>query len=80
LTGSPAVVANSGRSERFTIVAQPATSLAPGASTNFTVRFQGGLGTAIGTISIANNDPDEDPYNFVVVANINESIFIDGFE
>jgi uncharacterized repeat protein (TIGR01451 family)/CSLREA domain-containing protein len=51
----------------YSVTAQPATSVAPGNSTTFTVQF---LPSAIGyiqaTVNIANDDGDEAPYNFVI--------------
>jgi hypothetical protein len=67
LTGSP-VVAVSGRHARdFTVSSQPASPIAPGGGATFTVHFSPlnqGLRTA--TISVANNDALENPYQFAV--------------
>ncbi|MEA3349154.1 MAG: choice-of-anchor D domain-containing protein, partial [Chloroflexota bacterium] len=52
----------------FTMTADPATTIAPGGgTTSFTVRFDpGAVGQRDATISIANNDADENPYNFAI--------------
>jgi len=51
----------------FTVTAQPATSVAAGASTNFQVTFDAAaVGLRSAAISIVNNDPDENPYNFSI--------------
>ena len=49
----------------FTIKTAPATTIAADASTTFTITFNpSALGDRIATINIANNDADENPYNF----------------
>ena len=46
-----------------------ATTLAPDASTSFAVRFDAvAEGEASGPISLATNDPDEDPFDFTIAA------------
>ena len=54
----------------FTLFTAPALSVIAGGSTTFTIRFTAtAAGTFTGTISIANNDSDENPYNFAIQAN-----------
>ncbi|MCP4744695.1 MAG: choice-of-anchor D domain-containing protein, partial [Desulfobacteraceae bacterium] len=65
LSGSPLVAVGGTNSADFSIVSNPASQIASGGSATFTVRFdpsQSGQRTA--TLSIANNDSDENPYNF----------------
>jgi hypothetical protein len=65
LTGSPRVQLTG--SSEFAVIQQPASSIAPGGSTTFQVRFaptSAGLETAI--IQISNNDSNENPYDFVI--------------
>jgi hypothetical protein len=52
----------------FSLVAGPGiSSLAAGASTSFTVRFDASAsGTSSGTLAIATNDADENPFNFTI--------------
>lgn len=51
----------------FSVSIQPATSLAPGAGTTFTVGFDPStIGVKNATISIGNNDSDENPYDFAI--------------
>ncbi len=66
LSGSP-IVSVSGSSD-FTVSTQPTvSSLASGQSTTFVVTFAPStLGVQTASISIANNDSDENPYNFSV--------------
>ncbi len=66
LTGTP-IVAISGSSD-FTVSVQPATStLAPIGITTFAVTFTPATsGIQSATISIANDDSDENPYDFLV--------------
>ncbi len=64
---SPRVRINGAHAANFTVSAQPSSPVAPDGSTTFTVVFDpdaAGLRTA--TLSIANNDSDENPYNFVI--------------
>ena len=54
-----------GSAADFTLIAQPAGSLAPGANTSFSLRFSpGGLGRRSATVSFSNNDSNENPYTF----------------
>ena len=47
------------------------TTLAVGASTTFTVRLDGSVeGTYAGEVSFANDDPDENPFNFAVTGTV----------
>ena len=64
LTGSPIVVSSSGEF----IVTQPASStVAAGGSITFQVTFDpSASGTRTATLSIANNDANENPYNFSI--------------
>ena len=49
------------------------TTLQPGQSTTFAVRFNAtASGTATGTVSFGSNDADEDPFNFTVTATAQE--------
>jgi len=67
LTGSPLVEIGGTHAGDFTVTAQPASSVAPEASTFFTVRFDpGAIGTRSATVSIANNDSNETPYGFAI--------------
>ncbi len=66
LTGSPAVVL-SGATTQFRVTTQPATTIAAGASTTFTVRFQPtASGTSTATLAIANTDSNESNYTFAL--------------
>jgi len=52
---------------QFSVQAQPASSVTPSGSTNFTVRFSPtSTGDKTATIAIANNDSDENPYNITL--------------
>ncbi|HNW88503.1 MAG TPA: choice-of-anchor D domain-containing protein, partial [Bacteroidales bacterium] len=65
LTGTTKVVVSGTTASEFTVTAQPGSPVAVGNSTTFTVRFAPtatGLRTA--TLTIANNDANENPYNF----------------
>jgi len=68
LTGAPEAQILGADAADFTVTVQPSTPIASGGgTTTFAVRFvpsQLCLRTA--TISIANSDPDEDPYDFAI--------------
>jgi len=65
--GTPVTISGSGT---FTISGQPSSNtVAPGDSVSFDVTFTGSsLGTKTATVSIANDDPNENPYTFNVQA------------
>ena len=63
--GTP--VAVSGATTQFRVTSQPASTIAAGGSSTFTVRFQPtASGTSIATLSIANTDSDESAYTFAI--------------
>ena len=68
----------------FIITVDPGTNVVAGAITNFTVRFDPTVvGVHTAQISIANNDSNENPYNFTVVGegiDNQELIVFQGFE
>ncbi|MGB0431625.1 MAG: choice-of-anchor D domain-containing protein, partial [Bacteroidia bacterium] len=68
LTGNPVVALSGTGASHFSVVNQPSkTQLDSGETTTFTVKF---FPTVVGThnaeLSIANNDADENPYNFSI--------------
>ncbi|MBA7711231.1 hypothetical protein ES703_120186 [subsurface metagenome] len=67
LTGSPDRVVISGSSD-FTVTQQPASPVAAyGGTTTFEITFDpSSYETKTATVSIANNDSDENPYDFVI--------------
>ncbi|MBI1191748.1 MAG: choice-of-anchor D domain-containing protein [Bacteroidetes bacterium] len=68
LTGSsPYVVVGGTHAADFTVTANPSNSIAASGSTTFEVTFNpSALGLRSATLSIANNDADENPYNFSI--------------
>ena len=67
LTGSPLVAIGGTNPGNFAVTAQPAASVAAGASTTFQVRFDpSAAGLRSATLSLANSDADENPYNFSI--------------
>jgi CSLREA domain-containing protein len=51
----------------FSVTAAPASPVSPGGTTSFEVTFDPSvLGTRAATVTIANNDSDENPYTFVI--------------
>jgi mucin-19 len=66
LTLSAPVIAGTNASE-FTVSAALTSPVAAGGSTTFTITFDpAAAGTRVATISITNNDSDENPYNFSI--------------
>ncbi|MBE0636996.1 MAG: choice-of-anchor D domain-containing protein [Bacteroidales bacterium] len=65
LTLSTPIAFQSGYDPEFTIVTQPAaTTLQKNESTTFTIRFSpGSAASKTALLAIANNDPDENPFN-----------------
>ncbi len=67
LGGSPRVAVSGLHAADFTVTTQPAASVAAGGSGTFQVTFDpSASGTRTATLSIANNDADENPYNFSI--------------
>ncbi|KAA5821894.1 choice-of-anchor D domain-containing protein [Algibacter amylolyticus] len=66
LTGaSPYVTIGGTHATDFTITANPTTPIAGNSFTTFKIRFRPtGIGVRSANITIANNDSDENPYNF----------------
>lgn len=67
LSGTPKVAISGAHAADYSVTAAPAGTVAGGGSTTFTVRFNPSAnGTRTATISIANNDADENPYDFSI--------------
>ena len=75
LTGSPLVVLGGANPADFAVTSMPNSSIAQGGSSSFQVTFSpvaGSIGIRAATISIANDDADENPYDFAIQANAGE--------
>jgi len=68
LTGSPRVAVSGAHASDFTVTPQPSTPVAAnGGTTTFQVAFDpGATGLRSATLSIANDDTDENPYDFAI--------------
>jgi autotransporter-associated beta strand protein len=67
LNGSPAVSISGANAADFVVTTQPSTTLSGNTKTTFTVRFLPlGTGTRQATVSIASDDPDENPFTFAL--------------
>ena len=82
LTGTPRVSVSGADAGDFIVTQPTVSSIAPGGTATFTVRFDpSARGLRRATVSIANNDSTENPYTFAVegggVAAGRESIFPD---
>ena len=67
LSGIPRVGLSGTNAADFSITVQPDSPVASGGRTNFKVRFApSALGIRSATVSIANNDSDENPYTFAI--------------
>ena len=65
LSGFPLVEISGTNAADFSVTSDPSIPVTLGGSTTFTVHFDPSVvGTRTATISIANNDGDENPYNF----------------
>ena len=67
LTGNPRVTMTGPHAADFVVTSTPNSPVAPGGTTTFTVRFDPSVrGLRTATVSIANNDADENRYEFAV--------------
>ncbi|WP_299365587.1 choice-of-anchor D domain-containing protein, partial [Winogradskyella sp.] len=68
LTGSSPYVSISGTNAAdFTVTTIPSNSISAGSTTTFVITFDpSAIGLRTATLSIANNDSDENPYNFSI--------------
>jgi hypothetical protein len=67
LTGAPLVAMTGAAAGDFSVTVAPAASIAPGSTTPFQVRFTPSVtGTLVATLTIANDDSDENPYRFAI--------------
>ncbi len=67
LTGTPRVEIGGFNAGDFSVVAQPDAVVASAASVNFQITFDpSALGVRNATVSIASDDPNEDPFTFAI--------------
>ncbi len=67
LNGSPMISLSGVGASDFSIVTQPVTPVEPGTTTTFQIRFTPSITvTQTATVTIANNDSDENPYEFAI--------------
>lgn len=73
--GGSYVLIGGQNSANFSVTTQPSTPIAPSGSTTFTVQFDpaGVADYYQATISIGNNDSDENPYNFAIAGTATSS-------
>ena len=65
LSGTPRVAISGTDAAMFVVGTQPSTPVAPSGTTTFTVTFTAAsLGAKTATVTIANDDTDENPYTF----------------
>jgi hypothetical protein len=81
LTGSPKVAVGGTHAADFTVTAQPAATVAAAGTTTFQVTFNpSATGVRSATLSIANSDANENPYNFSIQGTGSEPPVIQGLE
>lgn len=67
LTGLPPITITGPAASDFSLIVGPTTPVDPNGTTTFQLRFDPtAVGTRTATITIANDDTDENPYDFVV--------------
>jgi len=67
LTGSPKVLISGANAADFTVTAQPTSPVSGGGTTTFTIAFDpSAVGLRTATVSIANDDANENPYDFAL--------------
>jgi C1A family cysteine protease len=70
LTATPLVSVTGPNADEFVVSSQPASTVAAGGSTTFTVTFTpADVGVRTASVSIGNNDSDENPYTFSIQGN-----------
>ena len=70
LSGSPRVAVSGTHAADFTVTTQPAATVAAGGTTTFQVTFDpSAIGTRTAALSVANDDADENPYNYSIQGN-----------
>lgn len=64
LTGSKVTITGADAAD-YSVITQPANTVAPGGTSDFVIRFNpSAVGIRSATINVANDDSDENPYNF----------------
>lgn len=67
LTGTPRVAISGANAADFTVTTQPNSPVAPSGSATFTITFDpSAADTRTATVSIANDDTNENPYTFAI--------------
>lgn len=67
LTGTPKVALSGTNAADFSVTTQPTSPVAASGSTTFVITFDpSATGTRTATVSIANDDSDENPYTFAI--------------
>ncbi|WP_295445624.1 choice-of-anchor D domain-containing protein [uncultured Thiodictyon sp.] len=67
LTGTPKVALSGAHADDFSVTVQPTSPVAAGGATTFTIRFVPSVvGLRQATVSIANDDSNENPYDFAI--------------
>jgi VCBS repeat-containing protein len=67
LSGTPLVDISGANAGDFSVTAEPSATIAAGSSTTFCITFDpSAVGTRTATVSVANNDSDENPYTFAI--------------
>ncbi|WP_169577890.1 choice-of-anchor D domain-containing protein [Salisaeta longa] len=73
LNGLPEIQLSGTNAGDFSVSASPSSPVSPGGQTSFAVTFDPqAAGTRTATVTIPNNDPDEDPYTFEVTGTGND--------
>jgi hypothetical protein len=79
LTGAPLVQISGTNAAEFFVTQQPVTPVIPNGSTQFIIQFTAaGTGVRTATVTIANNDADENPYHFDIRCTIIDQEFTTG--
>jgi hypothetical protein len=78
LAGNPRVSISGTGASMFSVTTQPAATIAPAASSNFTVRFlPTSYGSFTASVTIANDDSSESSYTFTITGTGNSLITVD---
>ena len=67
LTGTPAVSISGTHASDFSVTSQPGSNIASGSTDTFTIRFNPiAIGNRMATVTIYNDDPNNNPYTFTI--------------
>jgi hypothetical protein len=81
LSGTPALTLSGDGADHFQVLSQPETTIPGGGTTTFQIRYEpAALGMHQATVTIPNNDEDENPYTFAIRGLGTQPLFLPAIE